>query len=118
MEELTEEQLRALEQELIALRDALEAGLRAADEGARPVDLDQPIGRVSRVDALQQQAMAVANRKSAELRLAQVRRALGAVKEGEYGFCRKCEEPIGCRRLASKPEAPFCVDCQAGVERG
>jgi len=115
-EELTGEQIAELKERLVALRDELEGALTAGAEGARPVDLDQPIGRLSRQDALQQQAMAQASRRNVELRLAQVRQALSAVERDEYGYCRRCEEPIGYRRLASKPEAPFCVSCQRGRE--
>lgn len=117
-DELTDEQREALRGDLIALRDALEQALGLASEGARPVSLDDPIGRVSRVDALQQQAMAQANRESLKLRLAQVRQALAAIESGDYGYCRKCDEPIAHRRLAARPETPFCVDCQRGREAG
>lgn len=118
MDDLTPEQREELHRDLEALRDALEQALGEAREGARPVSLDNPIGRVSRVDALQQQAMAQANRRSLELRLGQARQALAALVEGEYGSCRKCEEPIAYRRLKSRPETPFCVDCQRGRETG
>jgi DnaK suppressor protein len=60
--------------------------------------------------------MASANRRSVELRLTQVRSALAALERGEYGACRRCEEPIGYRRLKSRPESPFCVACQRGRE--
>jgi DnaK suppressor protein len=116
VDDLTPEQRRELAQDLEALRDALEEALGQAREGARPVSLDNPIGRVSRVDALQQQAMAQANRRSVELRLGQVRQALAAIDSGDYGTCRRCEEPIDFRRLKSRPETPFCVDCQRGRE--
>jgi DnaK suppressor protein len=118
MDELTPKMREDLRGDLEALREELEKALGLAREGARPVSLDNPIGRVSRVDALQQQAMAQANRRSVELRLAQVRQALSAMDEGDYGYCRRCEEPIAVRRLQSRPEAPFCVECQRGREAG
>lgn len=116
MDELTDAQVEELRAALEALRDELQAALDQTRDGAKPVSLDQPIGRVSRVDALQQQQMAQANRRNVELRLAQVRQALSAVESGDYGYCRKCEEPIGYGRLRSRPEAPFCVECQRGRE--
>lgn len=115
-DDLTKEQLESLRRELVSLEQELLRALDESREAARPVDLSQPIGRVSRVDALQQQAMATANRRSTDLRLTQVRAALAAVRSGEYGYCRACEEPIGYRRLASRPETPFCVACQRGRE--
>jgi DnaK suppressor protein len=89
--------------------------------GEKPVDLDAPIGRLSRMDAMQQQAMATATQEKARTRLAQVRLALvahAAHPDGEYGHCRRCEECIGVRRLRSRPETPFCIECQGRRERG
>ncbi len=117
-EEPTEEELAELGEALRALQAELEAAVSLGDAGAKPVDLDQPIGRISRVDALQQQAMAKATKDKAKLRLAQVRVALQAHAAGEYGYCRRCEEPIGIGRLRSRPETPFCVECQGRRERG
>lgn len=117
MDELTDDRIEELRTILSELRDELETTLEGAAEGSRPVSLDQPIGRVSRVDALQQQEMAQANRRNVEIRLAQVRQALSALDSGDYGYCRKCEEPIAYERLRSRPEAPFCVQCQRGSER-
>lgn len=116
MEELSGEQAEALRLQLLALIAELETALRANASSAAPVALDQSsVGRLSRMDAMQQQAMAKATRHKAQLRLDQCKRALSAFERDEYGLCRKCEEPIGFRRLTAKPEAPFCVDCQRGL---
>ena len=117
-EELTDAQIEELCADLTAVREELETTLANAAEGASTVSLDQPIGRLSRMDAMQQQAMAQANRRSAQLRLEQVGAALAAIGRQDYGYCRRCEEPIGYRRLKSRPESPFCVECQRGREGG
>jgi len=102
---------------LVALGDELRELLRSFREESRPVDLDQPIGRLSRMDAIQQQSMAVANRRSAEQRLSRVEIALRRMEEGEYGDCRECGESIALARLETQPEAPLCVQCQELLER-
>lgn len=89
---------------------------RSAAEGAAPVDLDQPIGRVSRIDAIQQQRMVEANRAAMQRRLAQVRGALERIEAGDYGDCAACEEPIGFPRLVARPETPLCITCQSKRE--
>ncbi len=61
MDELTTAQLEDLRNSLIDLRQELQQLLAATEEGSRPVDLGQPIGRVSRIDAIQQQNMVAAN---------------------------------------------------------
>lgn len=102
---------------LETLRDELDAMLSGTAEGARPVDLDEPIGRLSRVDAMQQQSMLAANRAAASRRRQQVTAALRRIEDDEYGDCAACGEPIDPRRLEAQPEAPLCVACQGLRER-
>ncbi len=117
-EDLTDAQIDALAATLRALRAELIANLAASADASKPVTLDQQaMGRVSRIDAIQQQQMAKAARQRAETRLALVKQALAAVDEGRYGECRRCEEPIGHRRLQARPESPICLRCQAAIER-
>jgi len=117
MEELSETQTETLRTQLVTLVAELESALSASAASAAPVVLDQSsVGRLSRMDAMQQQAMAKATRQKAQLRLTQCKAALSAFDRDEYGLCRKCEEPIGYPRLCAKPEAPFCLECQRGVD--
>lgn len=116
-DELTDAQIEELGDRLRGLVDELMGALASSREAVQVVSLDQPIGRLSRIDAIQQQKMAEASRRQQELRLGQVRVALAALDEDEYGFCRACEEPIGYRRLSARPETPFCLRCQGGRER-
>jgi DnaK suppressor protein len=117
MDELTAEQTAELRDVLVALRGELERLLDATREGTRPVDLDEPIGRLTRMDAMQQQSMSAANRGEHDLRLRLVQQALRAMEQETYGLCRKCEEPVGYARLKARPESPFCIDCQDAIER-
>lgn len=115
--ELRKEDRDRLHASLLALADELRALLESFRENAQPVDLDEPIGRLSRMDAIQQQNMAVANRRSAEQRLTRVEGALRRIDDGEYGDCLECGEPISLPRLEAQPEALLCVDCQGLRER-
>jgi len=117
IEELTDEQYAELHRELLSLREELMSLLKRTDE-LDTVDLEQPIGRVSRVDALQQQQMAAARHRRHKLQLKQVEVALKAVAEDEFGYCKRCGEPIGYRRLKARPETPCCVPCMSIIERG
>ncbi len=110
-EPLHDAQLTELIADLEALGPALVVELQAAKNSAAPVDLETPIGRLSRMDAMQAQNMASANQRNIEMRMRLVRQALSAVEDGTYGECRSCEEPIPFKRLKARPEAPFCVRC-------
>ena len=116
MDELTESQRVQLHHKLMALKSELELFLAGSTASSQAVDLDQPIGRLSRMDALQQQAMAKANREGHKLRLVLIESALSAIKTGHYGECRRCEEPIGFSRMNIRPETPFCLNCQKKSE--
>lgn len=116
MDDLTSAQHSELQQKLLALQDELTNLLDVSADSAQTVSLDQPIGRLSRMDAIQVQHMAQANRRGHEIRLRQVQAALAAMDDGEYGDCKKCEEPIGYARLNVRPEAPFCIACQEQSE--
>ena len=115
--ELTPEQLEELHRDLLADRVRLEEDLQLTKEGSQPVDLDTPIGRLSRMDAIQQQQMTKAGRATLDIKLRQVRASLEAYRKGDYGYCRSCHEPIAYARLKARPEAPFCLSCQDTQDR-
>ena len=76
MDALTKNQLTTLKQSLKDLRGELTGMLSDSLESSRPVGLDQPIGRLSRMDALQQQSMTQASRRAAEMRISKIDSAL------------------------------------------
>lgn len=117
-EELTKAQIAELHADLIALRISLTAVSKTTDELAATVELDQSaVGRLSRIDAIQQQKMAQAQQHRNRLRLQQIAVALGTFAEDEYGWCRKCGESIDFRRLKARPESPACVPCMREIEQ-
>lgn len=82
-----------------------------ADKSA-PVELDQQsVGRVSRVDALQMQAMSQAVAQRREARLGRLRAALARIDDGEFGYCLECGEEIAAGRLDADPTFTHCVRC-------
>jgi DnaK suppressor protein len=108
--ELQRRALQKLHEELTQL-------VASTTEAAKPVDLGEPIGRLSRVDAMQQQRMVAANRQAAQQRRRQVEAALDRIDSDEYGECLGCGEDIEPRRLEAQPEAPLCLECQSQRER-
>ncbi|NCF79775.1 MAG: TraR/DksA family transcriptional regulator, partial [Alphaproteobacteria bacterium] len=81
----------------------------SADDSA-PVELDQTQqGRLSRMDALQQQAMAAETQRRRQREVYLLDAALKRLDEGEYGYCVNCGEAIEPQRLALDPATPFCI---------
>lgn len=116
-EELTDQQITELSADLEALKQSLSEMLDLSANRAETVKLDQTlVGRVSRIDAIQQQQMAKANRQQYEVQLRQVYQALKRIEEDDYGYCRSCDNPIGFGRLKIRPETPLCIQCQSKSE--
>jgi DnaK suppressor protein len=115
--ELNRHQLGELRSLLVARQQELEAQLLSSDSSTKPVTLDQQsVGRVSRIDAIQQQQMAIANQQQAAQLIKRIELALQRVDGGEYGHCVQCEEPIAFTRLQAQPFAGLCIDCQSASE--
>ena len=115
--ELNPQQILELQTLLEASQDELKAHLQHTDLATRPVTLDQQsVGRVSRIDAIQQQQMARANQDQAATTLQLVEAALRRLESGDFGFYLHCAETIAFARLQAQPFASLCVDCQAASE--
>lgn len=109
-------QLEGFRQRLLATQVEVNALMRQTLGDSKPVDLDLPIGRLSRADAMQMQAMASVNKRQLEIKLKQIEGALSAVDNGSYGSCRSCGGEIPHARLDARPETPFCIGCQEEFE--
>jgi len=115
--DLSEEQVAELRGDLERLVEEIDRSLQQSVESGKIVDLDEPIGRLSRMDAMQQQKMVQAQRERQKLRRDQVRGALASFERDEYGECRGCGEPIAYKRLKARPETPLCIGCREEMER-
>ena len=114
MDGLSEQEKAILQGKLLEQRETLRSLLEASAGNSKPVQLDQQaLGRVSRIDAIQQQSMAIANRTTQELTLRQITKALRRIQEDRYGYCLECDQYIPCKRLLIKPETTLCIQCQS-----
>ena len=95
---------------LLGMRKELRDMLENACENTSPVELDQTQqGRLSRIDAMQQQAMADETQRRRRVRLVQIDAALARLDDGEYGYCVTCGEEINADRLALDPAITLCL---------
>ena len=117
-EALSNSQISELSEQLKTMQAELQLQLNQSVQDTQPVTLDQQsVGRVSRIDAIQQQQMAVANHEQTVVLLKQVLAALRRIDVDEYGFCLYCGEPIDFARLQVQPFAPNCLVCQSALEK-
>ncbi|KNG92771.1 molecular chaperone DnaK [Pseudaestuariivita atlantica] len=108
--------------DLTSLRNAVKTRLAELDaEDARGTDaqatvtLDQQmVGRLSRMDALQSQAMARATQTRRDAERARLTDALARMDTEDFGYCEDCGEEIALGRLKLDPAARLCIECQRG----
>lgn len=101
---------------LMRRREELGAEERGTSGERAPVALDQQaVGRLSRMDALQVQAMALESSRQRAAEMRRIDAALARMDAGGYGLCVECGEEIPVRRLELDPATPCCVQCAAGT---
>jgi DnaK suppressor protein len=109
---MDQERIECFARQLLQQQQALLGLQETADEATKTVELDQSsVGRLSRMDALQGQAMSQERDRRRQLELQKIAAALRRVEAGEYGFCAMCGEDIALKRLELDPAAPLCIDC-------
>lgn len=93
------------QQDLTRLKDT-------QDAASKTVELDQSrVGRLSRMDAMQGQAMSQESQRRRKLELQRIQSALQRMESGDYGDCLACGEPINEKRLEFDPAATLCIHC-------
>lgn len=94
----------------------IEAAEAATRDDRQVVELDQQsVGRLSRMDAMQVQAMAVEQQRRRGQRLIALKAALRRAAEDELGWCQTCGEAIAPARLELDPATPLCIACARGM---
>ena len=96
---------------LEGIRVEIQDDLDASTEASGVVKLDTSIGRLSRMDAMQNQQMALELRRRQEQQLQRIANALKRMDKGTYGLCGKCKQPIAEDRLEVSPDVVMCVRC-------
>lgn len=103
---------KAIRARLLERRDELSRLSRRSVTARRPVELDQSrVGRLTRMEAMQDQEMAKETERRRDGELLRIEAALKRLEEGEYGWCLSCGEQIPAARLELDPTVTLCVDC-------
>ncbi|MEN8189605.1 MAG: TraR/DksA C4-type zinc finger protein [Thermodesulfobacteriota bacterium] len=114
--DIDQESLRKrLEERLEVLKEEL----AAQKKDTAPRELDQAcVGRLSRMDAMQQQAMGQAASRLLGQERERIRTALSRMDSEEYGYCILCDDEIAEKRLGFDPSLLTCIDCASAAEKG
>lgn len=97
---------------LLARKTELMDLVKSHEEDSATVELDQTmVGRLSRMDAIQGQAMAEEVKRRRDNELSRIGAALGRMDEDEYGYCLNCGDDIAEERLELDPSISLCNKC-------
>lgn len=103
---------------LLENRKVLMTAIEGETESSKTVELDQStVGRLSRMDALQGQAMNQETKLRHEEGVRRITAALSRIESGDFGYCLKCDELISVARLQVDPAAPLCINCASLEEQ-
>ncbi|HEX9701422.1 MAG TPA: TraR/DksA family transcriptional regulator [Rhodospirillales bacterium] len=109
---------KAFKRRLLQMRQDIEALSHVTQEERQPVELDQSaVGRLTRMDALQNQAMQIEAERRRTIEIQRINAALARIDEGEFGYCVSCGLEIESKRLENDPTTPNCFDCADMIER-
>ena len=97
---------------LLAMRGELEQLSQSTEDTRKPVELDQQsVGRLSRMDAMQDQAMQMETERRRRSIVQKIEAALARIDDDEFGYCTACGEAIEAKRLEHDPSVALCIKC-------
>ncbi len=108
---MNSEEKRELKQKIEEAIDAQKTLITSLQETSKPVAPDNAIGRLSRMEALNDRAVSEASLNVAQTKLSRLETALGKVDQPDFGICVSCDHPIPPGRIVLMPEATRCVPC-------
>lgn len=88
-----------------------EISIEEFKEMTDPIAPDDAIGRISRMDAINNKSVAEAGLRQAQIKLKSLHRVLSQVGHKDFGICLKCNQPIPLGRILIRPQSLLCVHC-------
>ena len=104
--------------DLDKIRELIEAEIEKTEQSVaqyrdltKPIAPENAIGRVSRMDAINNRSVTEAALRTAEKKLQGLKNILPRIGEPDFGQCARCQQPIPIQRILLMPSSPFCVRC-------
>lgn len=85
--------------------------ISALKEKTAPIAPDCSLGRLTRLDAMQEKSVNEAVLAKARIRLKKIHFVINKIKDEDYGLCSICDEEISYGRLCAVPESTICITC-------
>ncbi len=114
MDQITQESFRSVIDARLA---EIEAELNATSDSTKPIAPDVSVGRLSRLDSMQMQQMALASKRRLEEQRARLHEGRGRIDSGTFGRCLRCGNDIALKRLQLQPDAVACIPCLSSIAK-
>ncbi len=110
---MTQEEKEEFRKKLMDSIAETEANIEELKDQTKPIAPEDSLGRITRMDAINNKSVAEASLRIARGRLAKMRMALEKLDESDFGNCTICGNPIQAKRLMFMPQSTSCVRCAA-----
>ena len=108
---MRQEELKILEKEIKKMIKNLQQEIIDLEESAGPVAPENAIGRISRMDAINNKSVVEASLRNRKRKLSKLQLALAKVYQKGFGECVSCARNINPKRLMLMPQSDKCVNC-------
>lgn len=108
---MTDQEKKDIKAKVLAEIDKTEKSIADYKELTKPISPENAIGRISRMDAINNKSVTEAALRQAESKLKNLQLVLENVEDQDFGLCQKCQKPIPIGRILLMPQSRFCVNC-------
>lgn len=108
---MTKEEKEKLRGRLKELLRSSEEDIKELEKLTQPIKPENSLGRISRMDAINNKSVAEAALRNKKKKIAQMKLALRNIDKEGFGSCENCKRPIQPARLIYMPESTKCVHC-------
>ncbi len=108
---MTQEELKILKRDIKRMITTLQSELKSLEASAQPISPENSIGRISRMDAINNKGVLDASIRNRKKKLSKLQLALSKVDSAGFGNCVNCKNPINPKRLMLLPESNRCIRC-------
>jgi len=108
---MTQEEKDHVQERILEEIAATEKLVISYRELSKPIAPENAIGRVSRMDAINNKSVNESALKKAELKLKNLKVAITKIEDSDFGICIRCKKPIPIGRILLLPQAISCVNC-------
>lgn len=108
---MTKQELKDVKEKVVQEIDKTEKSIEDYRDMTKPIAPENAVGRISRMDAINNKSVAEAALRQAEVKLINLQNVLSSADGSDFGLCLKCQKPIPIGRILIMPQSRYCVNC-------